>query len=274
MDPLVLGGLILGGINLISGLLSANEASRQASAQEEAMRRQEGAAYQYGVELSNFREQLLNGLRELFPDNPEWLKALQNPESLHVQALQKPEWLQNSEAAALARTAAAVASRTAHDALMPYFSKLQGRALQGIRAIAGASGLTGSGLEAAAASQAIGDINAGIAQRLMEYDTARMQALNQAAATLARLQESMLGIRADLAKSAAQLANQYYLTRGNSLMDAYRLIANTLASQYGMQTNVYGQHAGLRGDNARTYAAMGPDMSWLPPLLMLMNKGA
>lgn len=270
MDPLVIGGLILGGINLISGLLSANEASRQASAQEEAMRRQEGAAYQYGVELEKFREQLLNGLRELFPDNAEWLKALQNPEFLQVQALQN----HNNEAAALARTAAAVASRTAHDALMPYFSKLQGRALQGIRAIAGASGLTGSGLEAAAASQAIGDINAGIAQRLMEYDTARMQALNQAAATLARLQDSMLGIRADLAKSAAQLANQYYLTRGNSLIDAYRLIANTLASQYGMQTNVYGQHAGLRGDNARTYAAMGPDMSWLPSLLMLMNKGA
>ena len=269
------------------------------------MRRQEGAAYQYGVELEKFREQLLNGLREWFPDNPEWLKALQNPEwlkalqnpeFLQAQALQKPEWLQNNEAAALAREAAAVARRTAHDALMPYFSKLQGRALQGIRAIAGASGLTGSGLEAAAASQAIGDINAGIAQRLMEYDTARMQALNQAAATLAslnqtaaatlaRLQDSMLGIRADLAKSAAQLANQYYLTRaqlanqyyltrGNSLMDAYQLIANTLASQYGAQTNVYGQHAGLRGDNARTYAAMGPDMSWLPPLLMLMTKGA
>ena len=231
----MLGGLILGGINLISGLLSANEASRQTSAQEEALRRQEGAAYQYGVELEKFREQLLNGLREWFPDNAEWLKALQNPEFLQAQALQN----HNNEAAALARTAAAVASRTAHDALMPYFSKLQGRALQGIRAIA------------AAASQAIGDINAGIAQRLMEYDTARMQALNQAAATLARLQDSMLGIRADLAKSAAQLANQYYLTRGNSLMDAYRLIANTLASQYGMLTNTHGQQAGLREDLRR-----------------------
>lgn len=48
--------------------------------------------------------------------------------------------------------------------------------------------------------------------------------------------------------------------------------SNALASQYGMLTNTHGQQAGLRGDNARTYAAMGPDMSWLPPLLMLMNK--
>ena len=263
MDPFLLGGLILGGVSLINGILSANAASRQASAQEEALRMQERAAHQYGAELSNFREQLLDGLRRLFPDNPEWLQARQNS-----------EWLQNNEGAALAREAAAVARRTAHDALMPHFSKLQGRALQGIRAIAGASGLTGSGLEAAAASQAIGDINAGIAQRLMEYDAARMQALNQAAATLAGLQANMLGVQADLAKSAAQLANHYHLTRGNSLMYAYNLIANALASQYGMQTGAYGQQAGIRGDNARAYAAMGPDMSWLPPLLMLMNKGA
>ena len=268
----MLGGLILGGVSLINGILSADAASRQASAQEEALRMQERAAHQYGAELSNFREQLLDGLRRLFPDNPEWLQALQNPEFL--QARQNSEWLQNNEGAALAREAAAVARRTAHDALMPYFSKLQGRALQGIRAIAGASGLTGSGLEAAAASQAIGDINAGIAQRLMEYDAARMQALNQAAATLAGLQANILGVQADLAKSAAQLANHYHLTRGNSLMYAYNLVANTLASQYGMQTGAYGQQAGIRGDNARTYAAMGPDMSWLPPLLMLMNKGA
>lgn len=261
MNPFVIGGLILGAANLISGILSSREASRQAAAQEEALRRQEWAANRYREDLEQFREQLIKGLRELFPDNPEWLKGLQTP-----------EWLQYNEGAALTREAAAMARRTAHDALMPYFSKLQGRALQGIRAIAGASGLTGSGLEAAAASQAIGDINAGIAQRLMEYDTARMQALNQAAATLAGLQANMLGIRADLAKSAAQLANQYYLTRGYGLMDAYRTIANTLASQYGALTNAYGQQAGLRGDNARTYAAMGPDLSWLPPLLLLMNK--
>ena len=235
------------------------------------MRRQEGAANQYGVELEKFRAQLLEGLREWFPDNPEWLRALQNQEFLQ-EALQNPEWLQNNEVAALAREAAAMARRTPHDALMPYFSKLQGRALQGIRAVAGASGLTGSGLEAAAASQAIGDINAGIAQRLMEYDAARMQALNQAAATLAGLQANILGVRTDLAKSAAQLANQYYLTRGNSLMDVYQLIANTLASQYGMLTNVYGQQAGLRGDNTKTYAAMGPDMSWLPMLFMFKGR--
>lgn len=272
MNPLAIAGLVLGGLNLISGLFSSREASRQASEQEAAMRRQEGAANQYGVELEKFRAQLLNGLREWFPDNAEWLKNLQNPEWFQVQVLKNPEWLQNNEVAALAREAAAMARGTPHDALMPYFSKLQGRALQGIRAIAGASGLTGSGLEAAAASQAIGDINAGIAQRLMEYDTARMQALNQAAATLARLHDNMLGIHADLAKSAAQLANQYYLMRGNSLMDAYRLIANTLASQYGMLNSAYGQQAGLRGDNTKTYAAMGPDMSWLPPLLMLMGK--
>lgn len=261
MNPLVLGGLILGGLNLINGILSSREASRHASEQEAALRRQERAANQYREELEQFREQLIKGLRALFPDNPEWLKNLQNL-----------EWLQNNEGAALAREAAAMARRTPHDALMPYYSKLQGRALQGIRAIAGASGLTGSGLEAAAASQAIGDINAGIAQRLMEYDAARMQALNQAATTLAGLQSHMLGIRADLAKSAAQLANQYYLMRGNSLMNAYQLIANTLASQYGMLTNTHGQQAGLRGDNTKTYAAMGPDMSWLPPLLMLMGK--
>lgn len=261
MNPFVIGGLILGAINLINGIISANEASRQASAQEEALRRQEWAANQYRAELERFREHLIEGLRGLFPDNPKWLKDLQTP-----------EWLQNNEGAALTREAAAMARRTPHDTLMPYFSKLQGRALQGIRAIAGASGLTGSGLEAAAASQAIGDINAGIAQRLMEYDAARMQALNQAATTLAGLQSHMLGIRADLAKSAAQLANQYYLMRGHSLMNAYQLIANTLASQYGMLNSAYGQQAGIRGDNARAYAAMGPDMSWLPPLLMLMNK--
>lgn len=261
MNPFVIGGLILGAINLINGIIASNEASRHASKQEEALRRQEWAADRYRAELEQFREALIKGLRGLFPDNPEWLKNLQNL-----------EWLQNNEGAALTREAAAMARRTPHDALMPYYSKLQGRALQGIRAIAGASGLTGSGLEAAAASQAIGDINAGIAQRLMEYDAARMQALNQAAATLARLQDNMLGIHADLAKSAAQLANQYYLMRGNSLMNAYQLIANTLASQYGMMSSAYGQQAGIRGDIARTYAAMGPDMSWLPPLLMLMGK--
>lgn len=76
--------------------------------------------------------------------------------------------------------AAQIANKDITGAMMPYYSALQGRAMQAARAQAGAAGLTGSGLEAAAVQGIVGDVNAAIAQNLLQYESQRYAPLLQA----------------------------------------------------------------------------------------------
>lgn len=79
--------------------------------------------------------------------------------------------------------AAQIANKDITGAMMPYYSALQGRAMQAARAQAGAAGLTGSGLEAAAVQGIVGDVNAAIAQNLLQYESQRYAPLLQALGT-------------------------------------------------------------------------------------------
>lgn len=101
--------------------------------------------------------------------------------------------------------ALAFANRDITSALTPQYSALQGRALADVAGTAAASGLTGSGLAAAAQMGVRSDISAALAQRLLEWEQARIAPLMQAQAGLANIFGSQAQMRGALMQHYAEM---------------------------------------------------------------------
>lgn len=101
-------------------------------------------------------------------------------------------------------TAARMANRDFASVLAPFYSTLEGRALQGMRAEASAAGLTGSGLETAAALGIRGDVAAALARDIANLQANQGLQLLQAQQAFAGLLGEQARMRGALMESMAK----------------------------------------------------------------------
>ncbi len=105
----------------------------------------------------------------------------------------------------LVNLAAQLANKSYEGTLSPYYSALQGRALQSMRAVAGAAGLANSGIAQAAAADIGAQVNASLLRELAQLDREKVMPLLQAQSGLAQILGQQAGVRAGLMQEYSKM---------------------------------------------------------------------